>query len=84
MMTFTKCIAAEDMIILYEQHMADGDLELRVDGHSLRAHRAVLMARSEVFAAMFTHATAENMNNQVCCCTAHIPACCCCMCCRCE
>lgn len=42
------------------------DFTLIVEGHELRAHKAVLGARCAVFAAMFSHDTQENISNCMC------------------
>lgn len=41
------------------------DVQLKIEDHSFPAHKAVLAARSEVFAAMFEHKMAESNTNIV-------------------
>lgn len=50
---------SSDLLKFYE-NKADTDFVLKVDKGQFPVHRAVLAARSEVFAAMFRHGTSES------------------------
>ncbi len=41
------------------------DIIFNIDGREFPAHKSILAARSEVFAAMFQHPTKENLTNQI-------------------
>jgi speckle-type POZ protein len=41
------------------------DVNFNVRGRDFPAHKSILSARSEVFAAMFQHPTKENLTNQI-------------------
>jgi hypothetical protein len=45
--------------------MVFSDVELEVDGQVLKAHKLILMSRSSVFKAMFSHDTLEAAKNRV-------------------
>lgn len=41
------------------------DITFNIDGREFPAHKLILAARSEVFAAMFQHPTKENLTNRI-------------------
>ncbi|KAL9888482.1 protein roadkill-like [Glossina fuscipes] len=41
------------------------DVTLAVNGHEIRAHKSILVARSSVFAAMFRHSMEETQTNRI-------------------
>jgi speckle-type POZ protein len=45
--------------------MQFSDVIFKVRGRDFPAHKSILSARSEVFAAMFQHPTKENLTNQI-------------------
>ena len=45
--------------------MQTSDVNFNIDGRDFPAHKLILAARSEVFAAMFKHPTKENLTNQI-------------------
>ena len=45
--------------------MEYSDLVINVHGREFPAHKAILVTRSEVFAAMFRHSTKENLTNRI-------------------
>lgn len=55
---------SEDLGSLFENQRFS-DVTFSVDGKELRAHKAILSARSAVFAAMFQHEMAERVQNRV-------------------
>ncbi|RZF37282.1 hypothetical protein LSTR_LSTR005614 [Laodelphax striatellus] len=59
-----ECQLSDDMDHLL-QIESFTDLTLSVDGHNLKAHKAILAARSPVFAAMFEHDMEEKQKNTV-------------------
>ena len=62
--TNTASLALEDFGKLLESGDSS-DVTIKVKGHPLAAHKAILGARSPVFKAMFTHDTLENQTNEV-------------------
>ena len=46
-------------------NMQTSDVNFNIDGRDFPAHKNILAARSEVFAAMFKHPTKENLTNQI-------------------
>jgi speckle-type POZ protein len=57
------------LLINQLQKLFDGmeysDLVINVHGREFPAHKAILVTRSEVFAAMFRHSTKENLTNRI-------------------
>ena len=45
--------------------MQFSDVNLNIRGREFPAHKNILAARSEVFAAMFQHPTKEKLSNQI-------------------
>lgn len=58
------CKLSEDLSSLYESQKFS-DVILSVDGRDFHAHKAILAARSPVFAAMFAHEMEEKKQNRV-------------------
>jgi speckle-type POZ protein len=58
------CKLSEDLSSLFETQKFS-DVILSVDGHDFHAHKAILAARSPVFAAMFEHEMEEKKQNRV-------------------
>jgi speckle-type POZ protein len=56
-----SCLS-QDFSMLFE-NKTFLDVILSVSGRELHAHKAILAARSPVFAAMFTHDMKEKRNN---------------------
>jgi speckle-type POZ protein len=56
-------------LISHLEQLFDGmkfsDVSFNIDGREFPAHKSIMAARSEVFAAMFQHPTTENLTNQV-------------------
>ncbi len=46
-------------------NMQFSDVNFNIGGREFPAHKSILTARSEVFAAMFQHPTKENLTNQI-------------------
>ena len=46
-------------------NMQFSDVNLNIRGREFPAHKNILAARSEVFAAMFQHPTKEKLSNQI-------------------
>lgn len=60
------CSLVDDMeALLTSGGMSDVVLVAEDEGREWRAHKAILAARSPVFAAMFKHDMAEKKNNRV-------------------
>ena len=58
-----NCLS-NDLKRLYESGH-DSDVKLIVNGHDFEAHKTILMARSEVFAAMFISGMNESQSNTI-------------------
>lgn len=59
-----ECRLADDLGLLFENQRFS-DVTLCVNGRDFQAHKAILAARSPVFAAMFEHEMEERKHNRV-------------------
>ncbi|KAH9363617.1 hypothetical protein HPB48_004138 [Haemaphysalis longicornis] len=59
-----SCQLSEDYNRLFESEQF-GDVVFKLDDFELRAHKAILVARSPVFASMFEHEMVESIQSQV-------------------
>lgn len=59
-----ECKLSEDLGNLFDNERFS-DVSLAVNGHEFQAHKAILAARSPVFAAMFEHEMEERKQNRV-------------------
>ncbi len=50
---------------LFENIISARDVDIDVRGHKFKAHKAILSAKSPVFAAMFSHEFTENVSHHV-------------------
>ncbi len=62
--TLSHSKLSQDFGYLYKD-MVLSDVELEVEGQILKAHKLILMSRSSVFKAMFSHDTLEAAKNRV-------------------
>jgi len=60
----SECRLADDLGMLFDSQRYS-DVTLAVEGKEFRAHKALLAARSPVFAAMFSHEMEEQQRNRV-------------------
>jgi speckle-type POZ protein len=62
--TVPQCRLSDDLLLIFENQNFT-DVTISAGGKELGAHKAVLAARSPVFAAMFEHSTKEKATNRV-------------------